>query len=154
MLEQVDNPKDIRYVEGEFPLEYSYTMGLAGERFFRELKEKGRIYSVRCKSCNLRYVPPRIYCERCFEEPGEWSPVPEVGTVRSFAVSYYKGDHALPKPVIFALVGFGDICGGLVHRLSRVNPDQVHVGLKVKPILKNPKERTGSILDIEHFAPA
>jgi hypothetical protein len=38
--------------------------------------------------------------------------------------------------------------------LGDVDPQQVHIGMKVQAVWKPPAEREGSILDIKHFRPA
>jgi len=54
-----------------FPVKNIYTAGVAGQRFFEELKENGKIYGSKCEKCGLTYVPARIYCEKCFNHLAE-----------------------------------------------------------------------------------
>jgi uncharacterized protein len=41
-----------------------------------------------------------------------------------------------------------------MHMLGGVDPQAVHIGMKVKAVWKPPEEREGSILDIRYFAPS
>ncbi|MFN3974530.1 MAG: Zn-ribbon domain-containing OB-fold protein [Dehalococcoidia bacterium] len=140
---------------GEIPTYNIYTFGIAGERFFRELKEHGRFLGTRCPACALTYMPPRIYCERCFASLEEWVEVPGRGTVFTFTLAYYDLDgHRMERPDILALVRLEGAHGGILHRLGEVHPSQVSIGMQVEAVLKPPQERQGSILDILYFRPA
>ena len=131
-----------------------YTYGIAGERFFREIKDNAKIMGTRCQQCDLIYVPPRIYCERCFSELKEWLEVQGRGTVHTYAVAYFDLDGArLPEPIVVAMVKFGDVYGGLVHRLGEVRPEEVKIGMPVEVVFKDKDERVGSISDIAYFKP-
>lgn len=131
-----------------------YTYGVAGERFFREIKDNGRLMGARCPKCNLVYLPPRLYCERCFSALEEWLEIPNRGTVHTFTVAHIDLDgNRLEKPAIIALVRFDGVYGGLVHRLGKIEPEKVCLGMPVKVVFKQQRAREGGILDIEHFEP-
>ncbi len=137
---------------GEMFVTSRYTFGLAGERFFRAIKDEGRILGARCAKCDLTYVPAALYCERCLGELTEWVDVGVCGEVHSFTLLYENldGSHR-GTPEIVALVQLGD--GGLVHRLGEVEPDDVAIGMLVEAVFKPVEERQGSILDIAFFRP-
>jgi uncharacterized OB-fold protein len=40
--------------KGELPVTNRYTYGLAGEKFFRTLKDEGRILGTHCPHCDVR----------------------------------------------------------------------------------------------------
>ncbi len=132
-----------------------YTYGIAGERFFREIKDNGRIMGAKCEKCALLYVPPRIYCERCFSELGEWREIEGKGRVHTYTVAYVDLDGTrLAEPALLALVKFPGVYGGLVHRLGEVKVEEVEIDMPVEVVLKPKEKRTGSILDIKYFKPA
>ncbi len=137
---------------GQFPQRSRYTFGLAGERFFRALKEEGKILGSRCPRCEVLYVPGRAFCERCLGALEQWVDVGARGTVFTFTVLHEDLDgQRLEPPEVIALVRFGD--GGLVHRLREVDPEEVSIGMDVELVLKPAKERQGSIQDIVGFRP-
>ncbi len=139
---------------GEIPTHYIYTMGIAGERFFKELRDNARIMGARCEKCNLIYVPPRLYCERCFEKLEQWVDMGSKGEVHTFTIAHVGLDGStLSEPVILAMVAIEGAHGGLVHRLGEVKPEQVKVGMKVEAVFEDKTKRTGSILDIKYFKP-
>jgi uncharacterized OB-fold protein len=43
--------------------------------------------------------------------------------------------------------------GGIMHMLGQVDPQEVHIGMRVKAVWKPPDERQGSITDIRYFKP-
>lgn len=134
------------------PVTSRYTFGVAGERFFRALKDEGTIYGAHCERCDITYVPARVFCERCLSELQDWVDVGLTGEVFTFSFLYRNLDGTpREEPEIVALVRIAD--GGLVHRLGEVTLDQVSIGLPVEAVLKPKKEREGSILDIEYFKP-
>jgi len=137
---------------GNLPVTSRYTFGLAGERFFRTIKDEGRILGTRCPKCDHIYVPATIFCERCMYELKEWVDVGTEGEVFSYTLLYANYDGT-PRatPEIVAFVKFGD--GGVIHRLGEVDPEKVQIGMMVEAVFKPKSKRNGSILDILYFRP-
>lgn len=138
---------------GDVEADYRYTTGVAGERFFTELRDTGRILSARCPACDVTYLPPRMYCEACLGPLTDWTPVEGPATVETATVVRVDmhGDP-LATPVVWAVLRWKGVRGGFVHRLA-VPPEQAKPGLKVRPVLRPPEMRVGNITDILHFAP-
>lgn len=137
---------------GTLPVSSRYTFGLAGERFFRAIKEEGKIYGSRCAPCEITYVPARQFCERCMDELDDWLDAGTTGEVYTFTLLYENLDgSAREEPEIVAFVRIDD--GGIVHRLDDVDPEAVTIGMVVEAVFKPKNEREGSILDIQHFRP-
>ena len=135
-------------VEGDFPVHFRYTAGLAGEKFLREIKDNGRLVAARCPKCELNYLPPRIYCERCMSKLEDYVTIESTGTVDTFTVCKQDSEgKPLSQPATVALVRFPSAHGGLVHKVK----GQVAIGDKVRVVFKEKSQRTGSILDIECF---
>lgn len=157
MLDRLDHLHRARAVEGDLPFYSVYTVGIAGERFFRALKDEGQILGTRCTDCDVMYVPGRLYCERCFAHLDEeaWFDAGTLGNVHTFTVMHIGLDGAsLETPRILAFIEIGDTDGGLVHDLSKVDPDDIFIGMPVEAVFKPPQERAGSITDILYFKPA
>ncbi|MCI0519028.1 MAG: Zn-ribbon domain-containing OB-fold protein [Chloroflexi bacterium] len=137
---------------GNLPVTNRYTFGLAGEKFFRKLKEEGRIYGTHCPACDHTYVPAAAFCERCLNELTEWVEVEPVGEIHTFTALFENYDGSRREtPELVAFVRLGD--GGLVHRLGEIGPEQVEIGMEVEAVFKPAEERSGSILDILYFKP-
>jgi uncharacterized OB-fold protein len=136
------------------PTEGRYTVGIAGERFFREIIENGQFMATICLDCDITYMPPRLYCEQCFAQLDDWVEVDPVGRVHTFTVLHQDLDEKpLLKPRIIAFVRLDDTDGGLVHDLDEVDADEVYLGMRVEAMLKEKDEREGSITDIKYFRP-
>lgn len=152
--DKIKSPKDMKHLEGEVPVNFLYTVGTAGEKFFREIKESAKILGIRCERCGLVYVPPRIYCERCFERLDDWLEVGNEGRVETFTICYFDADgNKLAKPQIMAVVKLKGAHGGIIHRIQEADGQDIRVGMNVKVVFKGSKDRAGSILDIAYFKP-
>lgn len=153
-LDRVTHISQTKPWYGEIPTYYSYTLGVAGERFFREIYDNEKIFGAKCPACDLIYVPPKMYCEQCFEELKEWQEVGNKGSVVTYTVAYIGLDGSkLEQPVILALVSIDGAHGGLVHMLGEVTADKVSIGMKVEAVIKDKADREGGILDIKYFRP-
>jgi hypothetical protein len=139
---------DSTRIEGGFPVRFRYTAGVAGEKFLREIKDNARLVAATCNNCQLNYLPPRIYCERCMSKLEEYVPVENSGIVEFYTVCAQDNEgKQLPEPVNVAFVRFPSTHGGLIHRIN----GEVCVGDRVRAVFKPKSNRTGSILDIEYF---
>jgi uncharacterized OB-fold protein len=141
--------------EGDIPITGRYTAGIAGEKFFRAIKDEGRFLGTRCPACDLVYLPAVMFCERCFAELEEWVELPNQGDVFTYTVLHRSlDDEPLETPQILAFIKLEGADGGLIHKLEGIEPDEVEVGLAVEAVFKPAADREGSILDILHFKPA
>jgi hypothetical protein len=154
ILEKIDKLEHATAWRGNIPITSRYTAGIAGERFFRAIKEDGQFLGTRCPTCGLIYVPATMFCERCFDELDEWVEVPNRGEVFTYTVLYRDlDDQPLEAPVALAYVKLDGSTGGLVHYLGEVDPEDLYIGLEVEAVFKALEEREGSILDVKYFRP-
>lgn len=138
---------------GDLPVTSRYTYGLAGERFFREIKDHGRIMGSICHHCDIHYVPGVAFCERCLNPVEDWVDSGISGEVHSFTLLCINQDgSAKETPELIAFIRIGD--GGLVHHLAETSIDEIYIGMPVEAVFKPANQRSGSILDIEYFRPA
>jgi uncharacterized protein len=154
LLHRIEHAGDALAWHGDMATEGRYTLGIAGEKFFRAIQEKGQFLGTICHECGIIYVPPRLYCERCFSQLEDWIEVPTTGHVHTFTVVHLDLDGApLPEPRLMAFVQLDGADGGLVHYLDEVAPEQVYIGMDVEAVFKEKAERKGSITDIKYFRP-
>ncbi|MGQ9624251.1 MAG: Zn-ribbon domain-containing OB-fold protein [Candidatus Bathycorpusculaceae bacterium] len=152
-IEKITNTFGTRHCIGHMEADYLYTLGVAGERFFKEIKENGKIMGAKCPKCGLIFVPPRLYCEKCFAKLEDWVDVGKKGEVYTFTIATVDIDgKELEKPQIYALIRFEGTQGGLIHKIRET--DKAYIGMKVEAVLKPPSERKASINDIAYFKPA
>jgi uncharacterized protein len=154
ILEKLAQSKQARHWTDSIPLEYHYTAGVAGEEFRRELRDNGRFLVSKCSKCKNTYIPARMYCPSCFIEMKDQFPIDKPGYVYSFtSVNRDRSGADSELPITVGLVKFEGVKGGIVHMLDAIDPDQIAIGMKVAPSLKNSSERTGAITDILSFKP-
>ena len=136
--------------QDEMPVTNRYTFGIAGERFFRAIKDEAKILGARCEKCDRIYVPAASFCERCLGATSEWVDVGIVGEIVTFTEVHVGYDgSALDSPEIVAFVRFGD--GGLIHRLALSDQQSVEIGQQARIVFKPVEQREGTIQDISHF---
>ena len=152
-LERTRRAEAFRSWKGDVEADYLYTTGVAGERFFTELRDHGQLMAARCTACDRTYLPPRMYCENCLGPLQDWKRVDGPATVEALTVVHVDAHgRPLKEPQVWALLRWKGVYGGLVHRLA-VPPERARPGLKVRPVLRPAAQRVGSITDIVDFAP-
>jgi uncharacterized OB-fold protein len=138
-------------VPGELPVRFRYTPGVGNTAFLEALADRGALLGSRCASCEVTYLPARIFCERCFAELDADTECGPEGTLESWTVARIGFDgEPLEVSVPLGLVRLDGADTVLLHRLVGV-PDPA-IGMRVRTILYG--ARTGSIRDLEGFGPA
>jgi len=154
LISRISTNRDLKIWEGEFPVRYLYTAGVAGERFFREIKDHGTIKGLRCNECDVVHVPPSIYCDKCYSPLDEWVDVGTKGLLHAFTLSYLNREGSrLGEPTLMGIIKFQGTEGALIHRLGEIEPPELQIGMPMEAVFKKPEEREGSILDILYFRP-
>lgn len=137
---------------GAIPMNYKYTMGVAGEEFFKTLRDTGKLLASTCPECGFTYMPARMFCERCFGRIEKYHDAGLLGTLVSFTVSFedFTGQE-LEEPEFFGLIQIYDTDTVMIHRLGGKDMDSLCVGDQVKAVLATKKNRTGGMNDILYF---
>jgi len=136
-------------------LKYAWSAGVATGRYLRGLK-RAEIWGRTCYGCGRTLVPPRMYCERCFKPTSRWVKLEDTGRVVTYSVSYVNADASRRKePIIVAVIEIDGASPlvGILHTLGEVEPDDVKVGMKVRAVWKDERDREGAITDIRYFRP-
>jgi uncharacterized OB-fold protein len=135
--------------------QYAWDTGVAIGSYLAALKD-GIILGARCSKCRRTVVPPRVVCEWCFEPMAEYVPLQDTGTVNTFSICYVTWDVQRIKepelPAVIEIDGASPL-HGIMHKLGEVDPQQIHVGMRVQAVWKPAEERTGAITDILYFKP-
>jgi uncharacterized OB-fold protein len=155
MNEHLTRAGEARVWRGTMPVQFRYTAGVAGERFFQTLRRTGEFSVTRCEDCRITYLPPRIYCERCFADLSDrWSPTSPTGRVHSYTVVHVDREgQPLKRPEVVAFVRFDGTDGGLAGRLLDVVLADVRLEMRVHAVLAPKRKRRGRLTDIVGFAP-
>lgn len=135
-------------------LHYHFPAGAHYTRFFREMKESGKIMGVKCTECGRVLVPPRPVCGECFTKTGDWVPVGPKGTVKAYTSIYIKfidGSTGKPRPIPYGsgLIQLDGAFSTINHILEEGDPEKLYIGMRVEAVLK--ERREGNIGDILYF---
>ncbi|HSV97271.1 MAG TPA: hypothetical protein VLM75_10095 [Spirochaetota bacterium] len=149
--ESILKSTELGYFEGQVPVKYQYTLGIAGDRFFTTVMEKGDFIASECSECGTKTIYPLIYCEECFSPVEKFVSVGLEGELYSFTGCYsdFQGNRYSEAHLI-GMIRFKGVKGGIIHRL-KIEKGHLAMGLKVKAVLKPRKERIGGVDDILHF---
>jgi uncharacterized OB-fold protein len=142
-----------RKIPGELSVAFRYTPGVGNTAFFEALRDRGVFLGSRCEHCGVTYLPARTFCERCLRELApsvECGPEGELVSWTDARVDV--DDQPLDAPVRYALVRLDRADTVLLHRLLDGQGEAPEIGGRVRAVLA--ERRTGSIFDIEGFAPA
>src|SRR2546428_5780592 len=120
----IKHASQARVWHGTMPVQYLYTPGVAGARFFQTLRRKGLFAVTTCAECHVTYLPPRLYCERCFADLSEaWTEVAPSGRVHTYTGVHKDQDgRPLDPPQVVAFVRIDGTGGGLIGRMLRLRP--------------------------------
>ena len=152
LFEKIHTVEKLTQLKGGIPLEYHYTAGPGLDPFLSGLKD-GKLIGSICPTCEETYFPSRLFCEICFSEHTESEEIKNQGEVESYTTVFEDlNGNPISNPETFAMIRFPKIKGGLVHRL-RVPKNKLDIGVKVKAIFAQPKDRKGKITDIVGFEP-
>lgn len=140
-------------ISGSIEIGYEWSAGVAGSRFFQELRDNKRIMGTRCPKCGRVLVPPRIFCEECFVDTEEWVEVSSQGELLTFGESYLGTDGSkLQEPWILGIIRLDGADGGLIHYLGEAKPEELKIGIRMEAVFN--EKRNGNILDIKYFKPS
>jgi hypothetical protein len=134
---------------------YSWSLGPAMSRFLKELKA-GKIIGKKCRKCKRIIVPPRMFCEYCFRLTDEWVYLKDTGTVETFSISYIDPNaKRIKEPILIGVISIDGASPkhGFMHYFGEMEPEELHIGMKVKAVWRPEEERKGSITDIKYFKP-
>jgi uncharacterized OB-fold protein len=154
-FDKIRDPRKIRHQIGDMECDYIYTAGVAGEHFYIALRDEEKLLATRCDKCKITFMPPRLYCDKCFAELGNFREVPSTGVIESYTITYFDRDgHSLSEPEVLAFVKIDKTDGGLIHRIGEIKPESLKIGTKVTAVFETKKDRKGALTDIKYFKPA
>lgn len=153
-LEKQTDPTTPMHWRGDMQADYFYSNGVAGDRFFKNLMEKGTFLATECPKCSKVLFPPRMYCEDCFcgipEE--NWLEFPAQGSIWLHTTAFMDNHgEKLEEPIVLAMVEIEGTDGTLLARIKTDLINEDLCGIPVKAVLRPKKEREGTLKDIVYF---
>ena len=135
--------------------DFAWDTGIAIGSYLAALKE-GYLLGGYCQTCRKTVIPPRTVCEWCFRPMDSYVRLEDTGTVNTFSLCYVTWDVKRIKdpelPAVIEIDGASPL-HGIMHKLGEVDPEEVHIGMRVKAVWKAPEDRDGAITDILYFKP-
>jgi hypothetical protein len=147
--------KKVLFNYDELKGDFAWDTGIAIGSYLAGLKA-GVILGARCSTCRRIVVPPRVVCEWCFRPMDEYVPLQDTGTVNTFSLCYVTWDvKRIKEPEIPAVIEIDGASPlhGIMHMLGEVDPQKVHIGMRVEAVWRPADERTSAITDILYFKP-
>lgn len=147
--------RNILYNHDDLNAQFAWDTGIAIGRYLLGLKQ-GVILGGYCTTCRKVVVPPRNVCEWCYRPMDHTVPLQDTGTVNTFSLCYVTWDvRRIKEPEIPAVIEIDGASPlhGIMHMLGGVDPQKVHIGMRVKAVWKPLEERQGAITDIRYFKP-
>jgi uncharacterized OB-fold protein len=134
-------------------VEYTYTPGVAMERFLRGVR-KGKIIGAACDACGRVYVPPRGACARCAAPTSEEREVAHKGTIVTFSVVRVPSENIdVPLPYCGANILLDGADISLTALIQECNFEDVHIGMRVEAVWLPESEWDYSMSNIKYFRP-
>jgi acetyl-CoA C-acetyltransferase len=121
---------------GKIPLDYAYTAGIGGRKFFEDLAQ-GKLSGTYCTTRDEVLIPPASFCEEGLHaldpvnDAIELDPAAGHVTAATLVFEDRKG-HELDVPVWIVQVEFDGATGSLFGRLQIDVDDEVVIGMPVK----------------------
>lgn len=146
---------NILFNHDELHAEFAWDTGIAIGSYLAGMKQ-GTILGSRCSNCRKIVIPPRVVCEWCFRPMDTYVELRDTGTVNTYSLCYVTWDvRRITDPEIPAVIEIDGASPlhGIMHKLGNVDPEKVHIGMRVKAVWKPAEERQGAITDILYFEP-
>jgi acetyl-CoA C-acetyltransferase len=123
---------------GEIPMQWAYTTGLGGKRFYADLA-KGKLSGTWCPDCEQVLVPPANFCEidmHTLDPEGEARAIdPSSGWIAAATlVAQDRIGAELEDPVWIVQVEFPEATGSVFGRLDAAPDAEVGAGMRVKVV--------------------
>ncbi len=147
----------IKIYSGEAEQPFRWSAGADGSKFLTEIRDHKRFMGIRCPKCGKVYVPIRRVCGPCYVEMDELVPVSDEGSIVTYTVVQFgfvdpSTGTQKPVPYCYAVIHLDGSDSYILHFVDETDPEKLKIGARVKAVFEDDDKRTGSLLDIRHFA--
>ena len=138
---------------------FKYSAGQYMTRTLSEMRDKGKLYGVRCSTCKRVQLPARVTCAVCLTDNEEWVEVPLEGELATFTIMYLPmTDPTTGKPhnppFVYGAIRFDGTDTVLDHLVHvEADFDKVWVGMRCRVVMRPDGQRIGDLNDILYIEP-
>lgn len=138
---------------------YRFAAGSYMAKFLTALRDDGRFYGIKCPVCGRVQMPPRIVCAMCDVKNEEWVELENEGVLAGFTIMYLPlTDPTTGKPheppFAYGSVRLNGSDSVIDHFINiDPNPESIKVGMKLRAVFRDKKDRVGDLGDIKYFEP-
>ena len=156
MAEDNNPEQEFIVIPEELRVSFKWAEGYYFSRFYHQLRERGKMVTVRCPGCRRILLPPKPVCGVCKIPVGDdWVELSGKGTVLDFAfiqqpmVDPRTGKMFSEKyPQATILLDEGPM---FCHFLEETDPEKLKEGMRVQVVLRAKEEMLGDLADIKFF---
>ena len=148
-----EEKQDIKSIITPTSLVYEWAATGAQAAFLTEIA-KGKLIGQRCPECEMVYCPPSGNCARCGVETTGMIPVEDKGTVTTFCIVRIPSENIdvkLPYCAANILLDGSDM--PFTALLQECEAEDVHVGMRVEAVWRDPAEWDTTFENISYFRP-
>ena len=144
-----ENEDFLEYYD-ELTMHYMYSVGEL-TRFFRSVKDHGKLIAAKCEKCKFVYFPPRADCHKCYEKT-KWVDISGKGEITSATICSFGVSKFTDKlPIIIAFIKLDGTDMAIRHTIvmddEEITIDKVKRGTRVKVQYIPKEKREGKITD-------
>jgi len=148
-IEAEDKSEFLEYPD-EMTIHYQYSVGEL-TKFFKEIRENGKLYGTRCTKCGFGFFPPRLNCHKCYA-PCEWVELSGEGTIIAGTLAHFGVSNFTDKvPITIAFIQLNGMDMAIRHTVVMESEDltieNLRKGTKVKVQFIPKAQRKGRITD-------
>ncbi len=145
-----EDKKDFYERSDDMTIHYRYSVGEL-TKFFKEIRDNGKLFGTRCTKCGFGFFPPRLNCQKCYV-PCEWVELSgkgeiTAGTMAHFGVSNF-GDKI---PLAIAFIKMDEMDMAIRHSIILASEDKkienLKKGTRIRVEFKPKEQREGKITD-------
>ena len=153
--EQTDANEPIEMLRMPIELDFDFSAGQSASRYLRAISE-GKLLGQKCPVDGRVYIPSRGSCpQHGVPLSGELVELPDVGTIVTYSIVRVPSENIpleLPYVAVQVLLDGADTV--MMHVLGEADPEDVHMGMRVKAKWKPEEEWDTSVANILYFVPA
>ena len=144
-----ENEEFLEYYD-ELIMHYMYSVGEL-TKFFKDVKEHGKLNGAKCTKCGFVYFPPRADCHKCYA-PTNWVPLSGKGEITAATICTFGVSRFTDKlPIVIAFMQLDGTDMAIRHTIviddEEITIDKLSKGTRGKVQFIPQEKREGKVTD-------